>query len=216
MEPYPAAKRWPVPALRMPSFIALTKVDSIVAWLTFTAGIVIGALTIAATILVAWQQRVIQLHDRARDRESRQVRMLERREHQERVAKREQWRPDYEAIRKHLDRGETLAYRVLHEGPFTTSEFKALDVATFRMKSEILAGRGVDNFGGALLALACKVDDLTLNAIADRFVPSGVNVLDPAVSHALLRRAALQDRAARDLAELIRIMRDLLRKEWGD
>ena len=102
-------------------------------WLTFTVGAITGASGIVVPVLVAWRQRVIQIRDRTADHEEGRVRELEREEREAKIRRRGQWQPEYDAIRKHLDCGETLAYDVLLRGPFTTAEFDALDVTTLRM-----------------------------------------------------------------------------------
>jgi hypothetical protein len=100
---------------------------SAVEWLTFAEGVVLGAFTITASVVIAWRQRVIQVRDRVAERQQERARELKRQEHEAKIVRREKWQPEYEAIRRHLDCGETLAYRVLLNGPYTTSEFDALD-----------------------------------------------------------------------------------------
>jgi hypothetical protein len=191
-----------------------------VEWLTFAAGVAIGVLTIATPVVIAWRQRVIQIRDLAAERQRERACELERQEHEAKIARREKWQPEYQAIRKHLDNGDTIAYRVLLSGPYTTSEFDALDVATFRMNSEILAARGVERLRRQLLALASLIDELVGHALPDEtalaaangqhHTPDGVQATSP------LRLAVLQDRGAHDLAELIKATRQDLRTEWGD
>jgi hypothetical protein len=172
-----------------------------VGWLTFTVGVITGASGTVAPVLVAWRQRVIQIRDRTADHEEVRVRELERQEREAKIRRREQWQPEYDAIRKHLDCGETLAYDVLLRGPFTKAEFDALDAVTLRMNSEILANRDVVRLCEPLLELARLFDALVENAVLEE---------------ASLRRAVLQDRAARDLVDLIKNSRRILRTEWGD
>ena len=208
------------PAVGAKALRATTDGGSAVEWLTFAEGAVIGALTIAVSVVIAWRQRVIQVRDHGIDRQRQRARELERQEHGAKIARREKWQPEYEAIREHLDCGETLAYRVLLNGPYTTSEFDALDAATLRMNSEILAARGVERLHELLLTLASLVDDLMRNALPDQaalVATDGQNSLpDRAQPRGPLRLAVLQDRAARDLAELIKTARQALRSEWGD
>jgi uncharacterized membrane protein len=71
-----------------------------VGWLTFISGVVIGALIIVTAVVIAWRQRVIQLRDRAADRDREDARQQEREAHEGRVARREIWRAEYEAIWK--------------------------------------------------------------------------------------------------------------------
>jgi hypothetical protein len=96
----------------------------------------------------------------------------------------------------------------------------ALDVATFRVNTEILADRGVEHMREPLLAIAGPVDDLVQNAVPDEVslvVQHGQNrPPDCPTARVSLRRAVLQDRAARDLAELIKNARQILRTEWRD
>jgi hypothetical protein len=191
-----------------------------VEWLTFAAGVIIGVLTIATPGVIAWRQRVIQVRDRAEERRLERARELERQEHAAKVARREKWQPEYQAIRTHLDRGDTIAYHVLLNGPFTTSEFDVLDVATFRVNSDILAARGVERLRAQLLALARQVDQLVSQALPDQAALVTANgqyrAPDNPQTKSPLRLAVLQDRAARDLAELIKVTRQDLRTEWGD
>jgi len=194
--------------------------DGAVEWLTFAAGVAIGALTIATSVAIAWRQRMIQLRDIAAERQLRRADELERQEHEGRIARREKWEPEYQAIRTHLDCGDTIAYRVLLNGPYTTSEFDALDVATFRMNSEILAARGVERLRKQLLALAALVDELVGHALPDQAALAAADgkylMPDSAQARSPLRLAVLQDRSAHDLAELIKATRQDLRTEWGD
>lgn len=189
-------------------------------WLTFAAGVVIGAFGIIVSVLIAWRQRVIQLHDRAADREQEHLHELELQEHQAKISRREQWQPEYDAIRIHLDSGETLAYRVLLGGPFTEAEFNALDLATFRMHTEILADRGIERMREPLLFLAYLADNLVQNAVPEEI--AAVLMHNPNGSEACpttkvaFRCAVLQDRTARDLAELVKKTRQTLRTEWGE
>jgi len=187
--------------------------------LTFIAGLVIGVLTILATIVVAWRQRVIQLHDRDADRAIERRAELEREEHQAKIARREQWQPEYDAIRRRLECGEELAYRLLRYGPFSASQFETLDIATVLLNSEILAARGVEGLREKLLAIASCIDDLVRNAVPGQgplvAADGQCKVLDGALKTPM-RLAVLQDRAARDLAELIKAARQVLRAEWGD
>lgn len=189
-------------------------------WLTFAVGAITGALGIAVPVLVAWRQRVVQIRDRAADREQDRRRELENEEREAKIGRREQWQPEYDAIRKNLDCGETLAYHVFAQGPFTTAEFEELDVTALRINAEILAGRGVDRMSEPLLALVCLVDLLVQNAVPEEVAlvtPHGQNRSpDYATAKASLRHAVLQGRAARDLAELIKHARRILRTEWGE
>jgi hypothetical protein len=191
-----------------------------VQWLTFAEGVTIGALTIATSVVIAWKQRVIQVRDLAAERQRERAGELERQEREAKVARREELQPEYQAIRKHLDNGDTIAYRVLLNGPYTTSDFDALDVATFRMNSEILAARGVEHLRVQLQALASSIEELVGHALPDQTALATANGQHrmPNSVHAtsLLRLAVLQDRAAHDLAELIKTIRQDLRSEWGD
>lgn len=189
-------------------------------WLTFAAGVAIGAFTIATSVLIAWRQRVIQLRDLVAERQRERAVEQERQEHEAKIARREKWQPEYQAIRTHLDCGDTIAYRVLLSGPYTTSEFDALDIATFRMNSEILAARGVERLRLRLLALATLADEMLGNALPDQTALATAHgqylTSDSAQPRSPLRLAVLQDRGARDLAELIKATRQDLRTEWGD
>jgi len=189
-------------------------------WLTFTIGVISGAFGIVVPVLVAWRQRVIQIRDRAVDREQGRVRELERQEREAKIGRREQWQPEYDAIRKHLDCGETLAYGVLLHGPFTTAEFDAFDVATLRMNAEILAGRGVERMREPLLGLANLIDTLVQNAAPEEVASVAQRgphrPPDNPTAKVSVRRAVLQDRAARDLAERLKDARRILRTEWGE
>jgi hypothetical protein len=191
-----------------------------VGWLTFTVGVITGASGIVVPVLIAWRQRVIQIRDRTADHKEGRIRELEREEREAKIRRRGQWQPEYDAIRKHLDCGETLAYDVLLRGPFTTAEFDALDVTTLRMNSEILANRDVERMREPLLELAELIDDLVQNAVLDEVslvaLSGQTRPPDYPTTRDTFRHAVLQDRAARDLAELIKNARRILRTEWGE
>src|SRR5215472_7041370 len=80
--------------------------SGVVNWLTFTVGVITGAFGVVVPLLIAWRQRVIQIRDRAADREQYRIRELERQQREAKVGRREQRQPEYDAIRKHLDCGE--------------------------------------------------------------------------------------------------------------
>lgn len=179
-------------------------------WPTFVSGVVIGALSIAAAVGIAWWQRVIQVRDRNADRESEGAR---EREQATRGERREVWRADYLDIRALLERGEEIAYRVRRDGPCTAADFNVLGVATLRMDSERLAGRGVQRLREPLLMLASKADELFRNAVQEHATlaaePGGTWL------HHAQRLAVLQDRAARDVTEQVALAWQTLREEWG-
>jgi hypothetical protein len=189
-------------------------------WLTFTGGVISGAFGIVVPVLVAWRQRVIQIHDRATDREQGRTRELERQERDAKIGRREQWQPEYDAIRKHLDCCETLAYGVLLRGPFATAEFDAFDVGTLRINAEILADRGIEHMREPLQGLADLVDAMVENAVPEEVASvaqhSQQGPTDYSTAKVSLRHAVLQDRAARDLTELLKEARRILRTEWGE
>jgi hypothetical protein len=93
-------------------------------------------------------------------------------------------------------------------------------MATFRINSEILAVRGVERLHGQLLALASRVEDLVQNAVPDQAALVAADARNSvpysAQPRSPLRLAVLQDRTARDLADLIKAARKALRTEWGD
>jgi hypothetical protein len=199
--------------------LAAASAGSSWAWQTFVAGVVIGALTIVTAVVIAWRQRVIQLRDRAEERRREGARQREHEAQEAKIARREMWRAEYEAIRELLECGEKLAYHVRNDGPFTAARFAALDVATFRMNGERLAERGVPHLRDPLFQLAGKVDELVQAAVPDETaltaaysrsqVPADMRL------HRVNRQAILQDRAARGLAELIASTWQVLRMEWG-
>jgi hypothetical protein len=165
--------------------------------LTFVTGLVIGVLTIAAAVAIALWQRIIQLHDRAAEREQENARRREQAAHEARISRRQAWQAEYEDIRKLLDCGETLAYRIRHDGPYDAARLAVLDIATFRMNAERLAERGVDQLRDPLLQLARKADELAQHAVPDETgltvalsrseVPHGMEL------HRVQRLAVLQD-----------------------
>jgi hypothetical protein len=185
-----------------------------VQWLTFAGGLVIGALTIVASVAIARWQRVTQLRDRAAARQLERQREREREEHDEKIAGREKWQPEYQEIRQCLDDGEKLAYSVLDNGPCTLAELEALDRAAFAIRSKILAQRGIERLRDPLLGLAGRAEELRQHAMPDEVaadrLPDGVQY------RTLLREAILQDRAATCLAADIRAARQVLREECGD
>jgi hypothetical protein len=188
-------------------------------WLTLASEVVIGALSIAAAIGVAWWQRLIWLRDRATEREQELTRERERAAHEEKMARREAWQAEYEDIRKLLDSGEMLAYWARHDGPYTATEFTALSVATFRMNCDRLAERGVERMREPLIKIARKAHELMQNAVPEEadlalsfvkgYVPGDIGLRD------VQRLAINQDRAARDLADMIASAWKILRDEWG-
>lgn len=141
--------------------------NGIAGWLAFISGALIGALAIVAAIVIAWRQRVIQLRDRAADRAKEAARQQERDARDARVARRERWRAEYDAIQQLLERCEELAYHVRHEGPCTAADFAVLGVATLRMNSERLAERGVPRLRDPLLQLAGNLDRLVQHTSED-------------------------------------------------
>jgi hypothetical protein len=179
--------------------------------LTFVTGLVIGVLTIAAAVAIALWQRIIQLHDRAAEREQENARRREQAAHEARISRRQAWQAEYEDIRKLLDCGETLAYRIRHDGPYDAARLAVLDIATFRMNA--------DQLRDPLLQLARKADELAQHAVPDETgltvalsrseVPHGMEL------HRVQRLAVLQDRAAQDLAHQIASAWRVLREEWG-
>ncbi len=199
--------------------LAATGAGSTGGWVTFASGVILGALAIAVAVVIAWRQRVIQVRDRAADREAENTRQRDHEAHEERVAQREMWRAEYDAIRKLLECGEELAYRVRNDGPYTAADFNALDVATFRMNAERLADRGVDRLRGPLLLLATTAAVLTENAVPDLAALIMAYAQDQETKdiswHVIQRQAILQDRTARDLTEQIASTWQALRAEWG-
>lgn len=200
--------------------LAAPGAGSTAGWLTFASGVILGALAIVVAVVIAWRQRVIQLRDRAADRDLESARQQDHEAHEEGVAQREMWRAEYDAVRDLLERGEELAYRVRNDGPYTAAKFSALDVATFRMNAERLADRGVEGLRDPLLLLASTATVLTQSAVPDQAalmtayaqgqVPKDMRL------HVVQRQAILQDRTARDLAEQITAAWHALRAEWGN
>jgi hypothetical protein len=186
-------------------------------WLTLASGVAIGALSIVVAIRIAWWQRLTGLRDRAAEREQELTRERERVAQEEKMARREVWRAEYEDIRNVLDSGEILVYRSRHDGPYTATEFAALDIAAYRMKCERLAERGVKRMRKPLLQIARKAGELTQNALPEEaelalsfakgHIPGDVGLRD------VQRLAINQDRAARDLADLIASAWKILRDE---
>jgi hypothetical protein len=199
--------------------LAASGAGSTTGWLAFSSGVVLGALAIVVAVVIAWRQRVIQLRDRAADRALENARQREHEAYEERVAQREMWGAEYDAIRKLLERGEELAYRVRNDGPCTAADFNALDVATFRMNAERLADRGVERLRDPLLRLASIATALTQNAVPDQAVLMTAYAQDQVPKdlqlHVIQRQAILQDRTARDLTEQITCTWHALRAEWG-
>lgn len=236
----PAQAPGPEPGFRLPSansFLALAScltlprpdtdfhlaapgAGSSPGWPAFASVVILGALAIVVAVVIAWRQRVIQLRDRAADRDRENARQREREEYEERLAQREMRRAEYDEILKLLEHGEDLAYRVRNDGPCTAADFSALDVATFRMNAERLADRGVEGLRDPLLLLASTATVLTQNAVPDQAalmtayaqgqVPKDMQL------HVVQRQAILQDRTARDLTEQITATWHALRAEWGN
>lgn len=188
-------------------------------WVAFASGVILGALAIVVAVVIAWRQRVIQVRDRAADREVENSRDREHAAYEQRVAQREMWRAEYDAIRKLLECGEELAYRVRNDGPYTAADFNALDVATFRMNAERLADRGVDRLRYPLLLLATTATVLMENAVPGQAALITADAQDQEPRniplHGIQRQAILQDRTARDLTEQIASTWQALRAEWG-
>jgi uncharacterized membrane protein len=199
--------------------LAATGAGSTAGWLAFASGVLLGALAIVAAVVIAWRQRVIQLRDRAADRDLESARQREHQADKERIAQREVWRAEYDAIRKLLECGEELAYRVRNDGPYTAAGFNTLDVATFRMNAERLADRGVERLRDPLLRLASTAATLTQSAVPDQAALMRAYAQDEVPKdmqlHVVQRQAILQDRTARDLTEQIASTWHALRTEWG-
>jgi hypothetical protein len=199
--------------------LAASGVGSTIGWLAFASGVILGALAIVVAVVIAWRQRVIQLRDRAADRDLETARQLEHEAHKERVAHREMWRAEYHEIRELLECGEKLAYRVRNDGPCSAADFNTLDVATFRMNAERLADRGIERLRDPLLLLASTATELTQNAAPDQAALITAYAQDQVPKdmqlHVIQRQAILQDRTARDLTEQIASTWHALRAEWG-
>lgn len=135
------------------------------------------------------------------------------------VARREIWRAEYDAIQKLLECCEELAYHVRREGPCTAADFVVLDVATLRMNSERLAERGVPRLRDPLLQLAGNLDRLVQHATIDEVTlkvgDAHERVLGRVHLHDMQRTSILQDRAERELAGHIASTWQILRMEWG-
>jgi hypothetical protein len=189
-------------------------------WLMFAEGAVVGGFTIVASVVIAFWQRLIQLHDRAADRKRERERDRERTERQSKIERRERWQPEYEEIRHWLDGGETRAYRVLDTGPYTTSELDAQGVTTFIIKYKILSERGIERLRNPLLELANRTADLQRHAMSGEEARVAIGTdgrtSDASQPRRLLREAVLQDRAAHGIADQIKAARQVLREEWGD
>jgi hypothetical protein len=88
------------------------------------------------------------------------------------------------------------------------------------MNAEILADRGVEHMRAPLLGLASLIDVLVQNAVLEEVALMAQHGQsgrpDYSTAKVSLRHAVLQDRAARDLAELIKEARRILRTEWGE
>jgi hypothetical protein len=178
------------------------------------------ALAIITAIMIAWRQRVIQLRDRAAERAQEDARREERDAREAKIARREIWRAEYDAIQKLLECCEELAYHVRYEGPCTAAGSACHDVATLRMNSDRLAERGVPRLRDPLLQLARNLDRLVQHAAADGITitasyPQG-QATDSLDLHAIQRTAILQDRAERELAGQIASTWTALRTEWGN
>ena len=188
-------------------------------WPTIVPGAV-GVLGIVVAVMVAWRQRVIQLRDRAAEREQQEARRAERQAHEARIARREMWRAEYQQIRALLENGEVLAYQVRNNGPFTARGLAALDVATFRMNAERLAARGVEQLRAPLLGLATLADEFARCAVPEEeALVAGYargQVPDEWGLHRVQRLAVGQDRTARDLADQVAAAWQVLRAEWGN
>lgn len=183
----------------------------------FVSGIVTGALTMVLMVMIARWQRVFELRDRAADRAVEEALRQERGAHEAKVARREVWRADYNAIHGLLESCEELAYHVRHDGPLTQAGFEAQNVASLRMKVERLAERGVPGLREPLANLANSLDLLVQCAAiesASMTVPTHGPVLGRNL-HEMQRTAILQDRAEHVLTERITVAWAVLRTEWG-
>jgi hypothetical protein len=181
-------------------------------------------LTIGLTIFIAWRQRIFQLRDRSADRaaleQQQQAEREERHRQEDRVARRDVWRQEYDEIRELLKRGEAIAYQIRNHGPLTAAELTAASVDAFTMEAEQLSRRGVEPLRAPLLKIAAIGQELARTAAPDDTTvvaayQTGSPVAQALQPRSLQRLAVQQDRAAQDLTDEIDPCWQLLRDEWG-
>jgi hypothetical protein len=170
-------------------------------WLPSVLGAIVGAIGIAA----AWWQHAILRRDRSMDRQEEQARWAKTEENDAKIAKREKWRSEYEDIRKLLDRAQKCYFSIRDHGPYTATRLSKLEVQTICLDCETLAKRVVTSLGDGLLQLKGKFEQVQQNSVSDEHNPTTDD----------LRRAALQERAARDLDDQITKLWSVLTEEWG-
>jgi hypothetical protein len=188
-------------------------------WPTFISGLIIGALTILTPVAVAWRQRIVQLRDHDAECAQEETRRREQDAREARLARREQWQAEHDAIQNLLEHCEELAYHVRHEGPCTGAQLADLGMATLRMDSERLADRGMPRLREPLLHLVDNLDRLFQQATNDpaemTVARSSGQVIHRVTVREIQRGAILQDRAERDLTSQITSTWQILRLEWG-
>jgi len=170
-------------------------------WLAWLPGTAIGVIGIA---LACWQH-VVSRRDHKSDREEDRDLWLKSEENREKIAKREAWRPEYEDIRKLLDRAQKCYFSIRDHGPYTSAGFGKLEVQTICLDCETLAKRVAASLSDGLIQLKRKFELLEQNAISDETNPVRED----------LGRTKLQERAARDLDEQITSLWHVLNEEWG-
>ena len=103
--------------------------------------LLVGVLTAAAAIGVAWRQNVLVRRHRAEDRAERlRLQQVE----QEKAARREQrqaWECEYNAITNVLDLVEDAVYSLRDEGPLDEAALRELGLNRLAIKAEQLACR---------------------------------------------------------------------------
>jgi hypothetical protein len=191
-------------------------------WLTFSGGVLVGGLSIAATIGIAWRQRIIEIRDRTADRTAKEQRDREERDRQARILNRELWADEHRDIRELLNLGETIIIKVIAKGPCTAAELATLQLDEFKTKAVQLSGWGVEALREPLLELADLAERLIGNAvpeptevIAAYSTASGGTVPEDMHPRAGWNIAISQNDVARELRTKIAAARVTLKTEWG-
>jgi hypothetical protein len=184
-------------------------------WMAVGVGILFGIVATVAAIGIAKWQRRIQLGDRVQDR-------AERRAEEQRLARRESRQHQYLETDEVFRLAQQIEWHVRNEGPYTESGLEQLRLGKLVMDAEQLAARCPERLREPLNRLAAAATELRQTALHSRVARGSVGAvandtaLMASTTHADFRRAIRQDRAAHELAAVIKTGWSALKEEWGN
>lgn len=169
-------------------------------WLAVGVGILFGIVATAVAVAIARWQRRTQVGDRVQDR-------AERRAEEQRLARRESRQHQYLETNEVLRLAQQIEWHVRNEGPFTESGLDELRLGKLVMNAEQLAARCPERLREPLERLAVSATRLRQTAVRS----SGATV----TTRGDVRLAIQQDRAAHELAAVVRTGWSAVKEEWG-